>query len=131
MLPCFITQSLSLQVCSLSASEMTYCSSSAPGMTAAIRCCDSGATEDCPAILKYACVLDTNAAPMEPALCHADFGGDDAADGGEALASILNGKPLLALNFSNMVMTVDEATVHESAAALPWTGQLQPSLATA
>ncbi len=92
-------------------------------------CCDSGATEDCPAILKYACVLDTNAAPMKPALCHADFDAEDAADGREALSSILNGKPLLALNFSNMVMTVDEATVHETR---PLRGQqLQPSLATA
>ena len=66
---------------------------------------------------------------MKPALCHADFYGDNVADGGEALSSILNGKPLLALNFSNMVMTVDEATVHE---ARPLRGQqLQPSLATA
>jgi len=66
---------------------------------------------------------------VKPALCRADFGAEDAADGREALSSILNGKPLLALNFSNMVMTVDEATVHETRPLR--VQQLQPSFATA
>ena len=91
--------------------------------------CNSGATEDCPAILKYACVLDTNAAPVKPALCQADFNAEEAVDGGEALSSLLTGKPLLALNFSNMVMTVDEATVHDAQGLREV--QMRPSLATA
>ena len=66
---------------------------------------------------------------MRPALCRADLGDGDVPDGGEALACILNGKPLLALNFSDMVMTVAEATVHD---AQPFrAGQLQPSFVTA
>ncbi len=93
----------------------------------------SGATEECPAILKYACVLDTNAAPVKPAQCRAELVADDivGGGGGEALASILNGKPLLALNFSNMTMTVAEATVHNARPSRATQAQLQPALSIA
>ena len=94
----------------------------------------SGATEECPAILKYACILDTNAAPVKPARCHAELDADDmlaGGGGGEALASILNGKPLLALNFSNMTMTVADATVHDVRSSRAAQAQVHPAFAPA
>ena len=72
----------------------------------------SGATPDCPHLLKYACQLATSVRPVRPARVSAravGAGGDgDDTHHAESLAPLLGGRPLLALSFGDMVMVVNE-----------------------
>lgn len=71
----------------------------------------SGATPDCPHLLKYACQLATRVKPVPPArvrarsVARADDSDDHHA---ESLAPLLGGPPLLALSFDDMTMVVNE-----------------------
>lgn len=79
----------------------------------------SGATEQHPALLKYACDLRTNVALMPPLrvtfpLSLASSAAPSSAAQRaelEAVEPILRGRPLIALAFSNMEMTVEEPEV--------------------
>lgn len=78
----------------------------------------SGATQDVPALLKYACALTTNVLPAPVA--RVEFPGrvvggqgdeeeeDEKRRQGEAMDLVLGGRPLVALCFNNMEMRVDE-----------------------
>ncbi|KAL6762932.1 hypothetical protein V8C86DRAFT_2509240, partial [Haematococcus lacustris] len=84
----------------------------------------SGATSDCPALLKYACHLHTNISVMAPARVSLPLpeapdlvvgrrpggraGGEVSEEDGELMTAVLGGCPLLALNFSDMEMTVHQ-----------------------
>lgn len=72
----------------------------------------SGATPDCPHLLKYACQLATRVRPVRPARVSARAvgasGDDDNTHHAESLAPLLGGRPLLALSFGDMVMVVNE-----------------------
>jgi len=65
----------------------------------------SGGTPACPALLKYACTLATRVRPLPPA--RVGFEGGDAEDA-SPLRRLLGGRPLLALQFGDMTMTVQE-----------------------
>ncbi|KAJ9509391.1 hypothetical protein QJQ45_001842 [Haematococcus lacustris] len=78
----------------------------------------SGATPDCPALLKYACHLHTNISVMAPARVSLPLpeapdlavgrrpggraGGEVSEEDGELMTAVLGGRPLLALNFHDM-----------------------------
>ncbi|KAJ9505201.1 hypothetical protein QJQ45_011231 [Haematococcus lacustris] len=84
----------------------------------------SGATPDCPALLKYACHLHTNIGVMAPARVSLPLpeapdlavgrrprgraGGEGSEEDGELMTAVLGGRPLLALNFHDMEMTVHQ-----------------------
>lgn len=62
----------------------------------------SGGTPACPALLRYACTLATRVRPLQPARVVLGEGADPT------LARLLGGRPLLALQFGDMTMTVQE-----------------------
>lgn len=76
----------------------------------------SGGTADHPDLLKYSCDLQTNVMPVTPIKIEMHHSNDDqqqrqqkqkgtSSQGGEDLDSLLGGKPLVALAFSDMVVS--------------------------
>ena len=65
----------------------------------------SGATPDCPSLLQYACKLSARVRLLPPARVLAAAGDDDHP---EALGALLRGRPLLAIQFGDMRMVVNE-----------------------
>lgn len=65
----------------------------------------SGNTPEYPGLLYYACQLATNVRVVRPVTVRVE---EQAEGGEESMHAILGGKPVLALAFNNMVMTVDE-----------------------
>jgi hypothetical protein len=76
----------------------------------------SGGTPACPALLQYACALATHVRPLRPARVLWPPGSEASAGGGgggappdlECLHRLLRGRPLVALAFEDMTMTVQE-----------------------
>ena len=69
----------------------------------------SGGTLACPALLKYACTLATAVRPLAPARVVWDGGeGEGGAHPDPSLRRLLSGRPLMALQFGDMTMTVQE-----------------------
>ena len=70
----------------------------------------SGATAECPGLLKYACDLSARVRLVKPVVVRT--GGEKAGekDGGDSdcLSAVLGGKPLLCLEFGDMRMRVEE-----------------------
>jgi hypothetical protein len=71
----------------------------------------SGGTPACPALLQYACALATRVRPLAPARVLWPAGTEEGEGGGgslDCLHRLLRGRPLVALQFGDMTMTVQE-----------------------
>lgn len=76
----------------------------------------SGGTADHPGLLKYSCDLATRVRLVSPAVVQVPrplgpAGAEDSSsccDGGELMAAVLGGKPLIAMAFDDMVVSGEE-----------------------
>jgi len=76
----------------------------------------SGATAECPGLLKYACDLSARVRLVKPVVVRTlsngkEGGGDDGEKeikSGDCLSAVLGGRPLLCLEFGDMRMRVEE-----------------------
>ncbi|KXZ44270.1 hypothetical protein GPECTOR_70g501 [Gonium pectorale] len=69
---------------------------------------NSGATPEVPNLLRYACDLHTNVRMLPPLALSAPPAGRGEEDSAECLAMVMSGRPLIALEFAQMEMHVDE-----------------------
>eukprot|EP00877_Chromochloris_zofingiensis_P000521 jgi/Chrzof1/1046/Cz01g38110.t1 len=68
----------------------------------------SGGTVDYPDLVKYSCALHTNIMPISPIKVELPQRDSNELQSSELLDSVLGGRPVLALAFNNMLMTVEE-----------------------